>query len=83
VGVGATIGGITGGLIGFGIPEFEAKRYEGKIKAGNILISVHTKNTEELTEVWVIFRREGGDNISSTAESRVPKSARLNYATGG
>ena len=40
--IGATMGGIAGGLIGMGIPELEAKRYEGKVKAGNILISVHT-----------------------------------------
>ncbi len=80
VGVGATIGGITGALIGLGIPEFEAKRYEGKIKAGNILISVHTENSEELMDARKIFRREGGDYISSTSESPVPKAAREDYA---
>ena len=44
---GATVGGITGALIGLGIPEIEAKRYEGKIKSGNILISVHTAKSDE------------------------------------
>src|SRR6185436_17267351 len=47
--IGATVGGIADGLIGLGIPELEAKRYEGKIKEGNILISVHTENGEEIT----------------------------------
>src|SRR6185312_6052155 len=42
--VGATLGGITGALVGMGIPEYEAKRYEGKIRSGNILISVHSDN---------------------------------------
>ena len=44
---GATVGGIAGALIGLGIPEIEAKRYEGKIKSGNILISVHTAKSDE------------------------------------
>src|ERR671936_1311483 len=44
---GAALGGITGALVGLGIPEYEAKRYEGKIKEGNILISVHTENSDE------------------------------------
>lgn len=43
--VGAAVGGIAGGLIGLGIPEIEAKRYEGKVKAGNILISVTCLST--------------------------------------
>src|ERR1041384_6402570 len=41
---GAALGGVTGAFIGLGIPEYEAKRYEGKIKAGNMLISVHAQD---------------------------------------
>src|SRR5215468_2772171 len=44
VGVGGTVGGITGALIGLGIPEYEAKRYEGRVKNGGILLSVHSDN---------------------------------------
>src|SRR5450432_4624075 len=44
VAAGATVGGVTGALVGLGIPEMEAKRYEGKIRSGNLLISVHTEN---------------------------------------
>src|ERR1700675_1082619 len=47
-GVGGAVGGIAGALVGMGIPEYEAKRYEGKIKAGNILISVHSDNGDEV-----------------------------------
>src|SRR5512141_1302857 len=47
--IGAAAGGIAGGLIGLGIPEIEAKRYDGRIKAGNLLISVHTENSEEIS----------------------------------
>src|SRR5512147_1899448 len=54
--VGATVGGIAGGLIGMGIPELEAKRYEGKIKEGNILISVHTDNGKEVDRAKEIFK---------------------------
>src|SRR5919197_2784073 len=56
---GATLGGLTGALIGWGIPEYEAKRYEGKIKEGNILISVHTEESEEVKCAKEIFERAG------------------------
>ena len=44
---GAALGGLTGALIGLGIPEYEAERYEGKVKDGNLLISVHTEESTE------------------------------------
>ena len=72
VAVGAAIGGIAGGLIGLGIPEIEAKRYEGKIKAGNILISVHTENSAELTRAKDLFTRAGGQDICTTGEATAP-----------
>src|SRR5579863_3440871 len=46
IGAGGLVGGIAGALIGMGIPEYEAKRYEGMIKNGNILLSVHTDSSE-------------------------------------
>jgi len=36
LGVGGTVGGLIGALVGMGIPEYEAKRYEGRIKEGGI-----------------------------------------------
>ena len=71
--IGATVGGVAGGLIGLGIPELEAKRYEGKIKAGNILISVHTENSEEITRAKDIFTKAGAQDICSTGEASAPK----------
>jgi hypothetical protein len=71
--VGAAVGGIAGGLIGLGIPEIEAKRYEGKVKAGNILISVHTENSEEIKKAKEIFTRVGAEDICTTGESSTPK----------
>ena len=70
--IGAAAGGIAGGLIGLGIPEIEAKRYEGKIKAGNILISVHTENTEEITRAKEIFTNAGAQDICVTGEASTP-----------
>jgi hypothetical protein len=69
--VGATVGGITGALIGMGIPEYEARRYEGKIKQGNILISVHTESSEEVRRAKDIFEEAGAQDISTTGESSV------------
>jgi hypothetical protein len=71
--IGAAAGGIAGGLIGLGIPELEAKRYEDKIKNGNILISVHTENSEEIKRAKEIFTQANAQDICSTGESAAPK----------
>jgi hypothetical protein len=71
--VGATVGGIAGGLIGLGIPEIEAKRYEGKIKQGNLLISVHTENSDEIAMAKDIFTNAGAQDICTTGEASTPK----------
>jgi hypothetical protein len=71
--VGATVGGIAGGLIGLGIPELEAKRYEGKIKAGNILLSVHTEDSDEINAAEKIFKDASAEDICTTGESAAPK----------
>jgi hypothetical protein len=74
--IGAAAGGIAGGLIGLGIPEIEAKRYEGKIKQGNLLISVHTENSDEIKRAKEIFSQNGGQDISTTGEASTPKERR-------
>jgi len=71
--IGAAAGGIAGGLIGFGIPELEAKRYEGKIKEGNILISVHTENGEQIACAKDIFAQSMAKDICVTGEAVAPK----------
>src|SRR5207344_724040 len=71
--VGAAVGGIAGGLIGLGIPEIEAKRYEGKIKAGNILISVHTENSDDIARAKNLFTRAGAQDICVTGEASAPR----------
>jgi hypothetical protein len=68
---GAALGGVTGALIGMGIPEYEAKRYEGKIKEGNVLISVHTEDSTERERAKTIFEHAGAEDISYTEEARV------------
>jgi hypothetical protein len=69
--VGAAAGGIVGALVGLGIPEYEAQRYEGKIKGGNALISVHTESAEARTKAKDIFEESGATDIASTGEARV------------
>jgi hypothetical protein len=71
--LGAAVGGIAGALVGMGIPEYEAKRYEGKIKAGNILISVHSDNSQEKKRAKEIFEEFEAEDISTSGESNVPK----------
>ncbi len=69
VGVGGAVGGITGALIGMGIPEYEAKRYEGRIKEGGILLSVHSDNSEWTKKAKGVLERTGAQDISSAGEA--------------
>jgi hypothetical protein len=71
-----TAGGIAGALIGMGIPEYEAKRYEGKIRGGNILISVHAESSDEVSRAKKIFKDAGAEDISYTGEEGVNDEAR-------
>lgn len=71
VAVGAAFGGIVGALVGMGIPEYEAKRYEGKIREGNILISVHCERSEAANRARDIFDRAGAYDIASRAEASI------------
>jgi len=66
--VGATVGGLTGALVGLGIPEYEAKQYEGKLREGNILISVHSENSTEADKAKKIFEKAGAEDIASASE---------------
>jgi hypothetical protein len=79
-GVGAAVGGLSGALVGMGIPELEAKQYEGKIKSGNILISVHSEDSTETSRAKEIFERAGAHDISSTGEESVPNKDRRSSA---
>lgn len=67
--VGTAAGGIIGALVGLGIPEFEAKRYDAKIREGNILISVHTEDSAQRDVAKDVFKRNHADDISSAAEA--------------
>ncbi|PYX34546.1 MAG: DUF3341 domain-containing protein [Acidobacteria bacterium] len=68
-GVGGAIGGITGALIGLGIPEYEAKRYEGRIKEGGILLSVHCDDSNWTKRAKEILQRTGAQDVSSSGEA--------------
>jgi hypothetical protein len=69
LGVGGAVGGFTGALIGMGIPEFEAKRYEGRLKKGGILLSLHCDTSEQIKRAKEVVERTGGEHVSSTGES--------------
>ncbi len=70
VGVGAAVGGLTGALIGLGIPEYEATRYEGRIKHGGILLSVHADDSQWISKAKTILKRTGADDIASSGETK-------------
>jgi hypothetical protein len=68
-GVGGAVGGIAGALIGMGIPEYEAKRFEGRVKDGGILLSVHSENSDWTKRAKEILKRTGAQDISSSGEA--------------
>ena len=74
--IGAVGGGLTGALVGLGIPEYEAKRYEAKIREGRILLSVHSENSDETKLAKEIFERAGAEDISTAGEQSVKDSDR-------
>jgi hypothetical protein len=68
-GVAGTVGGVAGALVGMGIPEYEAKRFEGRVKDGGILLSVHSGSSEWTKRAKLILEATGAQDISSTAEA--------------
>lgn len=70
--VGGAAGGIIGALVGMGIPEYEAKLYDGKIRNGNVLISVHTDNSDQVKAAKDIYKNAGAEDIKSTSEASAP-----------
>ena len=70
--IGTAAGGVIGALVGMGIPEYEAKLYDGKIRSGNVLISVHTDYSDQEKIAKEIYKRAGAEDIKSTSEASVP-----------
>ena len=75
LGVGAAAGGLVGALVGMGIPEYEAKRYEGRLKAGGVLVSVHCSDSDMVKNAKEILKRNGGEDIASAEEASVKKAS--------
>src|SRR3984885_2288117 len=75
MGVGGAVGGFAGALIGMGIPEYEAKRYEGRIQKGGILLSVHCDTSAEISRAKELLTGTGAEDIASTGETAVSSNA--------
>jgi hypothetical protein len=77
-GLRGTGGGLVSALVGIGIREYDAKRYEGRVKNGGILLSAHCDTSEEITRAKETLKRTGAEEIASTGEKSVG-----GYATTG
>jgi len=73
LGVGGAVGGLVGALVGMGIPEYEAKRYEGRVKDGGVLLSVHCDTSQEITRAKDILKETGADDIATSGEESAGK----------
>ena len=71
LGAGAATGALIGALVGMGMPEYEAKRYEGRIKEGGILLSVHCDNSDWVSKAKDLLKQAGGEDIASSGEKGV------------
>jgi hypothetical protein len=71
LGVGGAVGGLIGALVGMGIPEYEAKRYEGRVKEGGVLLSVHCEASDEISRAKDLLKETGAEDIASAGEERV------------
>ena len=71
LGIGGAVGGLVGALIGMGIPEYEAKRYEGRVNDGGILVSVHCDTSDEVSRAKDVLKAGGGEDIASSGEKAV------------
>ncbi len=83
LGVGGAVGGFVGAMVGIGIPEYEAKRYEGRIKSGGVLVSVHCDTSEEIKKAKDILKNTGAEDISSTGEASADYTQRSPMETRG
>ena len=68
LGAGGAVGGLIGALVGMGLPEYEARRYEGRVKDGGVLLSVHCSTAEEITSATEILEQTGATDIASSTE---------------
>jgi hypothetical protein len=66
---GATGGGLLALLVRLGMPEREARRYEGRIRTGAVLLSVHTETPDERARVAEVFARAGAEDVSSDEDA--------------
>jgi hypothetical protein len=75
LGVGGAVGGFVGALVGMGIPEYEAKRYEGRVKDGGTLLSVHCDSSAQVGRAKDVLKSTGAEDIASTGESAAADSS--------
>ena len=75
LGAGGAVGGIVGALVGMGIPEYEAKRYEGHVKHGGSLLSVHCDTSDQVKRAKDLLKGSGARDIASTGESAGDRAA--------
>ena len=82
LGVGGAVGGLVGALVGMGIPEYEAKRYEGRVKDGGTLLSVHCDSSEEILRAKDMLKQTGAEDVASSGEAGSAKMTGTSGMTG-
>lgn len=78
IGSGGTVGGIIGALVGAGIPEYEAKRYENRLKEGGILLSIRANNDDRAKRIKDVLQKNGAEDVSISSEASMSKNYNKN-----
>jgi hypothetical protein len=68
LGAGGAVGGLLGALSGLGIPEYEAKRYEGRVKNGGVLLAVHCDTSDQVSRAKTVLKDSGAEDVASAGE---------------
>src|SRR5258707_5698703 len=71
LGAGGAVGGLIGALVGLGMPEYEAKRYEGRARDGGVLLSVHCNGSQDISRAKKLLKETGAEDIASAGEKAV------------
>ncbi|MES2768314.1 MAG: DUF3341 domain-containing protein [Bdellovibrionota bacterium] len=67
-GIAGTVGGVAGALVGSGIPEDEAKKYESYVKEGAMLLSVHADDMNWMNKARLILQSGGAKDVTAVSE---------------
>jgi len=69
--VGGALGGLVSALVDLGLPEYEAKLYDGRLKDGAVLLSVHCLSIGQVDTAKDVLKANGAEDLASSGEEEI------------